>query len=162
MLQYLRRVFAGGRKATNNIADRGAPIESHPTLCTSPQHAFVLSAFVPDHQSPASCIAQSLSRLGGPIAFILNCFRLDDCLLRRPRSGRHDPLIDPVSRGYTLCMNRHVPLRDKAMQRIALLSLWVVVQLLVTDARIPNLSEDDCTRYWGGPPKLREGKCAAQ
>ena len=39
------------------------------------------------------------------------------------------------------------------MQRVALLSLQVVVQPLVSDVRVPNLLEDDCAepmRYWRG------------
>lgn len=41
-------------------------------------------------------------------------------------------------------MSRHIPLHDKVMQRVALLSLQVVVQPLVSDVRVPNLLEDDC------------------
>ena len=59
--------------------------------------------------------------------------------------------IVPSRRNYPLIVSEHVLLYNKVMQRIALLSLWVVVQRLGSDVNISNLSEDDNTEsigYW--------------
>ena len=140
--KHLRRPFAGGGK---QLPIRSAEDLTGSHFTPAPARSAHSGRLSPAFQTVNLARPASISGFyrnwwwwGAPNclrAVYLNC-------LPGPRSGRNDTLIVSVPWGYTLCVSGYIPLYDKVMQPIALLSLRVVVQHLVHDTGIPNLSED--------------------